>query len=434
MGLSTRNYDILTRIGVGNGALVYRAVDKVTHRQVALKLLVQDGNVDRHFHAEALLGEAPRLAQLTGTHICQLIEAFHDEDGPVLVYEFAQGVNGAELFQKQKPDAAQIIDIAAQLVSALRSGERQSRPHGDVKPSNLILMELADRRPFVLVLDWALTAYRAVAADDSLPYLAPERLHGAVATQRADLFSAGATLFFLCTGKTLIAAKTIAEAESAWKAATPAVLADLRPDLPVKFVQWLCMLLDLSPEKRPASAVDALASLGALNPPPPPVPPESFRARPSLPIASGIVSPPPGNAVSGSAIRELSPASAIRPAPEKTDAKPAAVPVKKSHVAMTIGLFLGLVIMIAGSVWFFFLRKEEPVKYPGDTADPLARPTAAARTPSPSVGEDIGKKFTRPPVTAASEKPPKRSTPRPKPTAKPPAATPVAPAPQPEAK
>ncbi len=435
MGLTTRNYDILTRIGVGNGALVYRAVDKATHRQVALKLLVQDGNVDRHFHAEPLLADAPRLAQITGTHICQLIEAFHDDDGPVLVYEFAQGVGGADFFQKQKPDAAQVIDLAAQLISALRSGERQRCAHGDVKPSNLILMELADRRPFVLVLDWALTAYRAVAADDSLPYLAPERLHGAVATHRADLFSAGATLFFLCTGKTLIAAKTIAEAESAWKAATPAVLAELRPDLPAKFVQWLCILLEISPEKRPASAVDALASLAALNPPPPPVPPESFRARPSLPIASGIVSPPPGNAVPGSAIRELPPASAIRPAPEKADAGPAVAPVKNSHVAMTIGLFLGLVIMIAGSVWFFFLRKEEPVKYPGDTADPLARPTAAARTPPPSVGEDIGKKFTPPRVTAAPEKQPKpKPTPKPKPAAKPPAPTPVAPAPQPEAK
>ena len=427
MGLTTRKYDILTRIGVGNGALVYRAVDKVTHRQVALKLLVQDGNVDRHFHAEALLGDAPRLAQITGTHLCQFIEAFHDEDGPVLVYEFAQGVNGAELFQKQKVEAAQVIDIAAQLMSALRSGERQSRPHGDVKPSNLILMELADRRPFVLVLDWGLTAFRAVAADDSLPCLAPERLHGAVATHRADLFSAGATLFFLCTGKTLIAAKTILEAEAAWPAATPAVLAELRPDLPAKFVQWLCSLVDLSPEKRPASAVDAFASLTALNPPPPPVPPESFRTRPSLPMASGIVSPPPGSAMPGSAIRELPPASASRPAPEKADAGAAVAPVKKSHVAMTIGLFLGLVIMVAGSVWFFFLRKEEPVKYPGDTGDPLARPTTAARPPPPSVGEDIGKKFPRPPVTAAREKPPK-------PTAKPPAATPGAPAPQPEAK
>ena len=442
MGLTTRNYDILTRIGVGNGALVYRAVDKVTHRQVALKLLVQDGNVDRHFHAEPLLADAPRLAKISGTHICQLIEAFHDEDGPVLVYEFAQGVNGAGFFQKQKPDAAQAVDIAAQLISALRSGERQRRPHGDVKPSNLILMELADRRPFVLVLDWALTSYRAVAADDSLPYLAPERLHGAGATHRADLFSAGATLFFLCTGTTLIAAKTIAEAESGWKAATPAVLAELRPDLPAKFVQWLGSLVDLSPEKRPASAVEALASLAALNPPPPPVPPESFRARSSLPIASGIVAPPPGNAMPGSAIRELPPASAIRPAPEKADAKPAAVPVKNSHVAMTIGLFLGLVIMIAGSVWFFFLRKDEPVKYPGDTADPLARPTAAARTPPPSVGENIGKKFAPPPVTAVPGQKPAQPAPAkspkpkatPKPAAKPPAPTPVAPAPPPEAK
>ena len=44
MGLTTRTCEILTRLAVGNGALVYRAMDKVTRRQVALKLLAQDGS------------------------------------------------------------------------------------------------------------------------------------------------------------------------------------------------------------------------------------------------------------------------------------------------------------------------------------------------------------------------------------------------------
>ena len=404
MGRTTHDYDILTRLAVGNGALVYRAVDKVTHRQVALKLLAQDENLEHRFQMEPLLADAPRLMKITGVHICQLLDAYHDEDGPVLVYEFAQGVSGAELHTIRKPNTAQTVDIAAQLISALRAGERQKLPHGDVKPSNVVIMELADGRPFTIVLDWALTAYRAVAADDTLPCLAPERLHGAAASHGADLFSAGATLFFLCTGKTLIAAKTRGEAESAWPSATPSVLAELRPDLPAKFVQWLCSLLELKPEKRPASAVEALASLAELNPPP--LPPESFRLRPALPIASGIVAPPPRPAESGSAIRQPPPASAVRPVSEKTDEKPVVVPVKKAHVAMTIGLFIGLVIMIAASVWFFFFRTEEPVKYPGDNADPHVRSApSAARPPAPSVGEDIGKKR---PIPTPKPKPPEK--------------------------
>jgi len=280
MGITTQTYDILTRLAVGNGALVYRAVDKVTHQPVALKLLVQDGDVDHRFNVEALLADSRRLRQITGEHVCQLLDAYTDDDGPVLVYEFANGVSGTELPSRRKLDAMQALDVAAQLISALRSGERQKCPHGDVKPSNIVFMDLADKRPFTLVLDWGLTAYRTVMADDSLPFLAPERLDGSAASHRADLFSAGAVLFFLCTGKTPVVGTKRTELESAWQKAQPAALAELRPDMPVKFVQWLCGLLELAPEKRPGSAADALAVLAALTPPPPPVPPESFRPHP----------------------------------------------------------------------------------------------------------------------------------------------------------
>ena len=428
MGLTTQTYDILTRLAVGNGALVYRGVDKITHRQVALKLLVQNGDVDHRFNVEALLADSPRLRQITGAHVCQLLDAYTDDDGPVLVYEFANGKSGAELPAERKLEAAQALDVAAQLISALRSGERQKCPHGDVKPSNIVFMDLADKRPFTLVLDWGLTAYRTVTADDSLPYLAPERLGGAAATHRSDLFSAGAVLFFLCTGKALVAGTNRTELQAAWQKTRPALIAELRPDLPAKFVQWLCSLLELTPEKRPESAVDALATLAVLNPPPPPVPPESFRPRPvskiaALPIASGIVKPPPPTPTKPiSAIRQPPPAAtAPAAAATKLIAKPAPGPVKKSHIAMTIALFVFFVTLIAGSVWFLFFRNTA-TKYPGD--DAAAKPSAvvAARTPAPSVGAAIGKKYTPPPATPTPVKKPaptQKNTPRPNPQAKP---------------
>jgi len=292
MGLTTQTYDILTRLAVGNGALVYRAVNKVTHRQVALKLLIQEGDLDHRFNVSGLLADSKRLQQITGAHVCQLLDAYTDEDGPVLVYEYANGMSGAEFPSQRKLDAAQAVDVAAQLISALRSGERQKCPHGDVKPSNIVFMDLPDKRPFTIVLDWGLTAYRTAMADDSLLFLAPERLAGAAASHRADLFSAGAALVFLYTGKTLVSGTDRAELRLAWQKARPAALSELRPDLPAKLVQWVCSLLELAPEKRPESAVEAFAGLAALNPPPPPVPPESFRERPTPP-ASGLRKPPP---------------------------------------------------------------------------------------------------------------------------------------------
>ncbi len=440
MGLATQTYDILTRLAVGNGALVYRGVDKVSHRQVALKLLVQDGDVDHRFNVPALLGFSQRLRQITGAHVCQLLDAFMDDDGPVLVYEFANGISGGDFAAQRKPDATQVLDIAAQLISALRSGERQKTPHGDIKPSNIVFMELVDKRPFTLVLDWGLTAFRTAMADDSMPYLAPERLAGAAASHQADLFSAGAVLFFLCTGTTLVAGTDRDALRDDWLRTRPALLTELRPDLPVKFVQWLCGLLEISPEKRPASAVDALAALAVLNPPPPPVPPESFRPRPvalmaALPIASGIVKAPPKDSKPVSAIRRVPPAAAVRESAVKKVAPPASAPkgpVKKSHVAMTVGLLIFLIALIIGSGWFVFFREKE-TKYPGDEfADKPSAVVASAREAAPSVGESIGKKYTPPPPTPTPAKKP-TATPKPKGSPQPPKQNPpkVKPTPKP---
>jgi hypothetical protein len=303
MGLTTQTYDILTRIAIGNGALVYRGVEKTTLRQVAIKLLTQDGDLDHRFDIPSLLAAAPRLRQIAGSHVCQLLEVIEDEDGPVLVYEFANGRSGQELPQHKQLDAAQALDVAAQLISAVRSGERQRTPHGDLKPSNVVFVEATEERPYVMVLDWGLAAFRAEPGKDSLPYVAPERLQGGPVSHSADLFAAGAVLFYLLTGKVLAMGETAEELMEGWSRAKPAVLAELRPDLPPKLVQWICGLLVIDPAKRPASAVDAGNALAALNPPPPMIPPESIRPRPmgaaqraaqAAPV-SGVVAPRPSS-------------------------------------------------------------------------------------------------------------------------------------------
>lgn len=402
MGVTTQKYDILTRVAVGNGALVYRAVEKGSNRQVALKLLVQEGDLDHRFNVDALLADSGKLTAITGAHVCQLLDAHTDEDGPVLIYEFANGISGLELPSTRKLEGAHALDVAAQLVSALRSGERQRCPHGDVKPSNTVFVDLPDGRLFMLVLDWGLTAYRTALADDSLPFHAPERLAGAAASHRADLFSVGALLFYLYTGKLLVAGATREELLAGWQKARPAVLGEMRPDLPAKLVQWVCSLLELTPEKRPASAVEAATSLTALNPPPPPVPPGSIRPRstqqrPPSSLGSGIAkSPTASSAPRPSPVPAASPSSAQ---PSKAPPQPA----KWSHVAMTIGLFLLFVSLVSASLWFVFFRKKEPEFLTKTVAEEPGKPVAA-RTPSPSVGSSIDRKITPPPPVASIAK------------------------------
>ncbi|MEQ1852914.1 MAG: protein kinase, partial [Chthoniobacteraceae bacterium] len=401
MGRTTQTYDILTRIAVGNGALVYRAVDKTTMRQVALKLLVQDGDLDHRFNVDALLADSNRLRQISGTQVCHLLDAYTDEDGPVLAYEFADGISGVEFPGQRKLTPTDALDVAAQLISALRSGERQKCPHGDLKPSNLVFVELPDKRPFLLVLDWGLAAHRSARPDDSLPFVAPERLAGGPASHAADLFSAGAVLFYLYTGRVLAGGATAEELLAAWRQARPATLTQLRPDLPAKLVQWVCSLLDLDPAKRPASAVEAGATLAAMGPPPPPVPPESIRPRPPAP-ASGISKPPPPP-TSGIRAAPPTPASSIRTAPvaSVSQARPvirkAAPKAKASNFARNIALVSALLILICVASWAKFFRKRDSgVVVTG--WEEKRTPAVEVRAAPQSVGPPIGRPYGPPPV------------------------------------
>lgn len=414
MSLTTQKFDILSRIAVGNGALVYRALDKESMRQVALKLLMQDGDWEHRLDVDLLMQEAPRLRQITGAHVCQLLDAYDDEDGPVLIYEFANGQNGVDLPVERKLDPTQALDVAAQMISALRSGERQRCPHGDVKPSNIVFADLPDGRPFLLVLDWGLGIFRSGLPEDSLVFLAPERLAGEGPSHRADLFSAGATLFYLFTGKPLVGGSTPEELRAAWQQARPAMLGELRPDLSSKLVQWVCGLLEFDPAKRPASAVEAGAALAALNPPPPPVPPESIRpraaARPVAAGGSGIVRPPAAAAMPAAAV-QIAPGPAV--SVSQTALRRSVTPAKPPRGRLTVAICVFAGAALAAGGWFAFSKWKDSSAVAERVAAAAAKP---ARTPAPSVGEAV---WPPKPVASAQpvqmaklEQPPKGRPPR----------------------
>ncbi len=382
MGLTTQTYDIITRLAVGNGAIVYRAVEKDTMRQVALKLLTQEGDVDHRLDLDALFTDEAWLRSIDGTHVCRLLTAYSDDDGPVLAYEYAPGMNGAELPLQKPLDATQALDVAAQLISALRSGERQRCPHGDLKPSNIVFVDLPGGRPYVFVLDWGLAAYRQTTPDDSLNYFAPEMLAGDPPSHRADLFSAGAVLFYLYTGKLLVVGTDRQQIMDAWQDVRPEMLAELRPDLSSKLVEWVCGLLALDPLQRPASAVEAGAALAQLGPPPPMVPPEVIRPRPvpkpaPAPVPpvhrpSSVVPPPYASGIRASAAMDdaiIAPVPRIPPVVQKPSSLP------------TILIYAMLVIVVVGGMWWALTRKPDTAAQEPAVENPSATP----RPPSPSV-------------------------------------------------
>jgi hypothetical protein len=279
--------------------------------------------------------------------------------------------------------------------------------------------------------------------EDSLPFIAPERLSGEGPSHRSDLFSAGAILFFLFTGKTLVGGATAEELQAAWPHARPAMLAELRPDLPSKLVQWVCSLLELDPEKRPRSAVEAGAALTALNPPPPLVPPESIRprpvtAKPAVPGVSGIAKAPIPLAAPQPIAVHVEAAPAV--SQNRLAAQTAATPASSSHTAVTVSLYaiVAMIFAIAGvGAWLVYFKRDDPISVAQQVAADAVKP-GVARTPAPSVGKSIARTYVPPPlpttparsVVAAKPEAPAKATPAP---AKAPAPKPAVKAAKPKA-
>lgn len=286
MSQTTARFDLQTRLAAGNAGLVYRGIDKVTRRRVALKLLIEIG-LPHPLDGEALLRDAALVGRIAGNNITQLLEVIPDEEvGMVLVYEYADGLNWSVAAAERALDATQAVDIAAQFLSALAIGEALRIPHGELKPMNLVLGEIPGGRLFVWVLDWGLSAYRPEPPDDAIPWMSPERLAGAPASTEDDLFAMGACLCWLLTGTVPVAGETRAELTAAWRKFPANALAQVRPDLPAKFTRWVGTLLAANPRQRFSTVAQARQALAALDPPAPPVLPEIFRPRPKSPYSA----------------------------------------------------------------------------------------------------------------------------------------------------
>lgn len=366
MSRATELFEIQTRLAVGDAALVYRAVDP-TGRRVALKLLLREHQISHPLDVETLLRDAPLIQTIVGVNIVQLLDAFPDEDGTVLVYEYAEGHRGLDVPNRRPISAEHAVDVAAQLLAALRSGERQRYPHGDLKPSDTVIVDLPDGRPLVMVLDWALANFRSEITPESFAYTAPERLAGERPSHSADLFSAGATLHYLYTGKRILPCATREEFAAAWPSLDVSTLAVLRPDLPKALVAWVGKLIAPDPAQRPESAVKALENLAALQPPLPPAVPENIRPKvvrqipppppPVAPPVSAIQQPPRASAIQQSQPQQISADTAAAIAETKKDIARLA---KKRQMLMLYSFYLLLIASLGfGGFVVWKSRKSE---------------------------------------------------------------------------
>lgn len=252
-------YTVATRIAIGHAGIVYRAVQNSTGREVILKVLAPHSIHPLDPEAVSALMESVKRVQ----HPCvaEWIDASHDPDGFLIVHEYREGIAGNLVTGQRKFEPAEGRLLAVQLLGALLAGEQAKVPHGDIKPSNIVISNDPEKGLALMVLDWGLSTCREHHPNESLLFMAPERLQGESPSVSSDLFSAGATLTFLLTGCYPVHGFSAEEVLAVWQRFDPATIRIARPDLDEHFCNWLGWLLRLKPEDRPATATQAREAL-----------------------------------------------------------------------------------------------------------------------------------------------------------------------------
>lgn len=252
-------YEIEALIGTGGMGEVYRARDARLDRTVAIK--VAQNNFGERFEREA-----HAIAALNHPHICQLYDV-----GPnYLVMEY---VEGKPLAGPMAP--ADALKLAAQIAEALDAAHKKGIIHRDLKPGNILVSKAGG----VKLLDFGLaklTGRTAAAASEStvtqaitregflvgtLQYMSPEQLQGLEADHRSDIFSFGAVLHELLTGKRAFNGANSASIIAAILTSEPPPLATLIPLSPASLDRTLRACLAKDPEARWHSAHDLAQAL-----------------------------------------------------------------------------------------------------------------------------------------------------------------------------
>ncbi|WP_395749012.1 serine/threonine protein kinase [Prosthecobacter sp.] len=249
-------------IAAGPSAKVYRGVETMTGRKVLIKALLPDHETAHPLDRQRLQQLAPALMQMRHPQIAGLITLLPTEEEFAIVSEFMPGTNARTLAAQRSLTPADLRALAMQLMHALLVGEHLRQPHGDPKPSNLIIADQPGGGLFLQVQDWGLSLARQSHPDETLWFRAPELHAGGLPTTQSDLFTAGGSLFCLATNSTPTQATEVEEIMRDWHSFSAGMmLHHMRPDIDPPLRDWLAWLLNPVPHMRPQVVAQALDML-----------------------------------------------------------------------------------------------------------------------------------------------------------------------------
>ena len=280
LGTKLGRYEIRSKIGAGGMGEVYRARDEKLNRDVAIKILptTLSENGDRLHRFEQ---EAQAAGALNHPNILAIYDVGTNDSAPYVVSELLEGETLRERLNHGPLPTRKATEYGIQVARGLAAAHAKGIVHRDLKPDNLFIT----KDDHVKILDFGLAklvqpsaeevsqtdvATRKVHTDPgtvmgTAGYMAPEQVRGRNVDHRADIFSFGAVLYEMLSGRRAFHGDSAIETLNAILKEEPAELASTDPHIApaLERVVWHC--LEKTPERRFQSASDIAFALESVS-------------------------------------------------------------------------------------------------------------------------------------------------------------------------